>query len=80
MIDYDEAKEIVVSETFPNGKVQYSGDAGSFYIFKIVPENFPLNLKNPCIGNSFTAINKTDGKTWICYITDPRLKEVKKIE
>lgn len=80
MVKYEEAKSIVLQKTIPDGKVYYAGDAGSFYIFIIVPKDFPSEIKEPVFGSTFTAINKSDGKTWTCSVTDSRLKGVKKIE
>lgn len=79
MLSYEQAKAIAISNTIPNGKVYYSGDAGSFYIFIVVEQNFPTNIKGALFGSTFTAVNKDDEKVWTCHVTDPRLKDVKKI-
>lgn len=79
MITCKEAEKIAVANTLENGKVYYAGDAGDFYIFTIVPPDFPMEIKNPLIGSTFTAVDKKDGHVWVCHVTDPRLKNVKKI-
>lgn len=80
MIEYEEAKSIAISKTIPDGKVFYSADAGLFYIFIIVPRDFPFEAKGVMLGSTFIAVDKSDGKVWTCSVTDPRLKGVKKIE
>lgn len=80
MLAYAQAKAIAIKNTIPDGKVYYSGDAGDFYIFLIVEKNFPINIPGAMFGSTFTAVNKSDGKVWTVSITDPRLKDVKKIE
>lgn len=80
MIDYTEATRIALNTTIPDGKVYYAGDAGDFYIFKIVPKDFiVIGDKVPMLGSTFQAVNKDDGETWTCSVTDKRLKNVKKI-
>lgn len=80
MLTYEQAKEIAISKTIPDGKVYYSGDVGEFYIFTIVPKDFPMDIPNPMFGSTFTAVDKVDGRAWICPITNSRLKNVKKVE
>lgn len=79
MLTYEDAKVIAIANTIPDGKVYYAGDAGAFYIFTIVPADFPMDIENPMFGSTFTAVDKKDGRVWICSVTDPRLKNVKKI-
>lgn len=80
MITYDRAKAIAISNTIPDGKVYYSGDAGEFYIFIIVPKDFPMDIPNPMFGSTFTAVDKVDGRLWECPITNSRLKNIRKVE
>lgn len=79
MITYEKAKAIAIESTIPDGKVYCSGDAGDFYIFIIVPKDF-LDIPDVMFGPTYTAVDKKDGNVWTCYITDSRLKDVKKIE
>lgn len=79
MLTYEKAKLIALSNTIPDGKVYYAGDAGDFYIFKIVEKNVRTDVKGLTTGPTFTAVNKADGLVWTVYITDPRLKDVKKL-
>lgn len=79
MLTYDQAKKIAIDNTIPNGKVYYSGDAGSFYIFTIVDKDFPMNIKGAMFGSTFTAVNKEGGEVWTVSVTDERLKNVKAI-
>lgn len=79
MLTYEDAKAIAIGKTIPGGKVYYAGDAGTFYIFIIVSKDFPMDIPNPMFGSTFTAVDKKDGRLWTCHITDPRLKNVKKI-
>lgn len=79
MLTYEQAKSIAISNTIPDGKVYYAGDAGDFYIFTIVQKNFPMDIEGVMFGSTFLAVNKSDGKVWIVSITDPRLKNVKKL-
>lgn len=79
-LTYEQAKKIAFANTIPNGRVYYAGEAETFYIFIIVPDDLSTDLKNPMFGSTFTAVNKTNGKVWICHVTDPRLKGVVKIE
>lgn len=78
MLTYEQAKDVAIANTIPDGKVYYAGDAGSFYIFIIVDENFP-DIPGAMFGTTYTAVDKKDGRVWVCYVTDPRLKNVKKI-
>lgn len=80
MLTYEKAKSIAISNTIPDGKVYYSGDAGDFYIFTIVEKKVRTDVKGLITGSTFTAVNKSDGKVWTISITDPRLKNVKKLE
>lgn len=80
MVSYEQAKAVAIEHTISDGKVYYSGDAGTFYIFLIVPKDFPTNLKGAMFGSTFTAVNKDDGNVWICSVTDKRLENVEKIE
>lgn len=79
MVTYEQAKSIAISNTTSDGKVYYAGDAGDFYIFTIVPKDFPMDAPNPMFGSTFVAVDKKDGNIWTVFITDPRLKNVKKI-
>ena len=79
MLTYEQAKKIAISNTIPDGKVYSAGDAGNFYIFTIVPKDFPMDISNLMFGSTFTAVNKNDGKVWTVSITDPRLRNVKKL-
>lgn len=79
MTTYEKAKAIAIADTIPDGKVYCSGDAGDFYIFIIVPKNFPTDIPDAMFGVSYTAVDKKDGRVWVCHVTDPRLKNVKKI-
>ena len=79
MLTYEQAKKIAIANTIPDGKVYYAGDAGDFYIFTIVPKDFPMDIPNPMFGSTFAAVNKKDGKVWTVSITDPRLKNVRKL-
>lgn len=78
MLTYEQTKKIAIGNTNPSGKVYYSGDAGSFYIFTIVDKDIP-NIKGLMTGTTFIAVNKVDGKIFAIDITDPRLKNVKAI-
>lgn len=78
MITYNQAKAIAISNTIRDGKVYCSGDAGDFYVFIIVQKDFP-DIPDAIFGPTYTAVDKKDGRVWTCYITDPRLKNVKKI-
>lgn len=80
MLTYEQAKTIAIDNTISDGKVYYSGDAGNLYIFIIVEKSFPTDIKGAMLGSTFTAVNKSDGKVWTVSITDPRLKNVKKIQ
>lgn len=80
MITYEKAKSIAIANSIPDGKVYYAGDAGDFYIFTIVEKNFPTDIPGAMFGSTFLAVNKSDGKVLTVSITDPRLKNVKKIE
>lgn len=79
MLTYEDARAIAIGKTIPGGKVYSAGDAGTFYIFTIVPKDFPMNIPNPMFGSTFTAVDKKDGRVWVCSITDPRLKGMKKL-
>lgn len=79
MLTYNQAKDIAIENAIPDGKVYASGDAGSFYIFTVVPKD-TLMIKGLMTGSSFTAVNKNDGEVWDVSITDKRLKNLKKIE
>lgn len=79
MVGYEQAKNIAFSNTFPNGILYYAGDAGLFYIFIIVSESFPFDAEETLIGSTFTAVDKLDGKVWICHVTDRRIKHVKRL-
>lgn len=79
MLTYDNAKNIAIANTIPDGKVYYAGDAGDFYIFTIVPKDFDMSIPNPMFGSTFTAVNKSDRKVWTVSITDKRLNNVKKL-
>lgn len=79
MITYEKAKAIAIANTIPDGKIYSAGDAGTFYIFIVVPKDFPMDIPNPIFGSTFTAVDKKDGRVWVCSITDPRLKNVKKL-
>lgn len=79
MITYEKATAIALSNSIPDGKVYYAGDAGSFYIFTIIPKDFPTELKDPMFGSTFLAVDKDGGNVWECHVTDKRLKNVKKI-
>lgn len=79
MLTYEQAKATAIKNTIPDGVVYASGDAGDFYIFTIVPKGTPM-IKGLMTGTTFIAVNKSDGKVWTVHITDPRLKNVKKIE
>lgn len=80
MLTYDQAKSIAIANTIPTGKVYYAGDAGDFYIFIIVEEDFPMDIPNPMFGSTFTAVNKSDGHVWTVAITDLPYEGVKKLE
>lgn len=80
MITYEKARAIAIADTISDGKVYCSGDTGDFYIFIIAPKDFDMETPNPLIGSTYTAVDKSDGKVWTVSITDPRLKNVKKIE
>lgn len=79
MLTYDQAKKIAIGNTIPSGKVYYSGDAGSFYIFTIVDKKTP-NIKGLMTGTTFIAVDKISGKIFTVDVTDNRLKDVHKIE
>lgn len=79
MVSYEQAKSIAIANTISDGKVYYAGDAGDFYIFTIVPKDFPMEIKKPLFGSTFIAVDKKDGRVWTVSITDPRLKDVKAI-
>lgn len=79
MLTYEQCKTIAIANTIPDGKVYYAGDAGDFYIFIIVEKDFPMDINGAMFGSTFFAVDKKDGHTWTVSITDPRLKNVKKI-
>lgn len=79
MITYEQAKAIAISNTIPDGKVYCAGDAGSFYVFIIAPKDFDTDIPGQLIGSTYTAIDKKDGNVWLCHVTDPRLRNVRKI-
>lgn len=79
MLSYERAKQIVIGNTIPNGKVYYSADAGSFYIFTIVNKDTP-NIKGLMTGTTFIAIDKIDWNVFTIDITDKRIQNVKTIE
>lgn len=79
MLTYEQCKNIAITNTIPDGKVYYAGDVGDFYIFTIVPKDFPTDIKGAMFGSTFFAVDKKDGKTWTVHITDLRNKDVKKI-
>lgn len=79
MLAYEQAKNVAIANTINGGKVYYAGDAGNFYVFIIVKKNFPLDIKGPMFGSTFTAVDKSDGKVWTISVGDSRLKDVKPI-
>lgn len=78
MLTYEQTKKIAIGNTHPNGKVYYSGDAGSFYIFIIVDKDVP-DIKGLMTGTTYIAVNKVDGKIFTIDVTDSRLSNVMKI-
>lgn len=80
MLNYEQAKQIAITNTIPDGKVYYAGDAGDFYIFTIVPKDFPMEIKNPMFGSTFTAVDKTDGRVWTVHITELNPENIKKLK
>lgn len=79
MVTYEQAKAIAIANTIPDGKLYYAGDAGTFYIFRVVPKDFPMNLKGAMFGTSIPAVDKKDGRFWISYINDPNVANAKKL-
>lgn len=79
MVTYEQAKTAAISNTIPDGKVYCAGDAGDFYIFIIAPKDFDIDIPDPLIGSAYTAVDKDDGRVWSCHVTDPRLKNAKKV-
>lgn len=79
MLTYKEAKAIAIKNTVPDGKVYCSGDAGDFFYFIIVRKDFP-DVPGAVFGTTYTAVDKKDGRVWICDITEPRLRNAKIIE
>lgn len=79
VLTYDQAKTIAIKNTILDGKVYYSGDAGDFFYFIIVKKDFP-DIPRAVFGTTYTAVDKKDGRVWLCDITDPRLKNAKMIE
>lgn len=80
MVTYEQAKNLAIFNTIPDGKVYYAGDAGDFYIFTIVNKNINTDVKGLITGTSFMAIDKKDGRVWTVNINDKRLQNVKKIK
>lgn len=79
MLTYDQAKSIAIENAIPDGKVYCSGDAGDFFYFIIVRKDFP-DVSNAIFGRTYIAVDKKDGRVWLCDITEPRLKNAKIIE
>lgn len=79
MLTYEQSKAAAISNTIPDGKVYCVGDAGSFYVFIVVPKDFDTEISNPLIGSTYTAVDKKDGRVWSCHVTDPRLKNAKRV-
>lgn len=79
MLTYEQAKSVAISKTIPDGEVYCSGDAGDFYYFVIVKKQYQ-NIPDLMTGSTYTAVDKKDGRVWICPVTEPRLKGAKKIE
>lgn len=80
MLTYNQAEKIAIDNTVLDGKVYYSADAGSFYIFTIVEKNFPTDIPGAMFGTTFTAVDKSNGRVWVCSINDARIKNVTKIK
>lgn len=78
MVSYEEAKKIAIEKTVPGGYVYCSAEADDFYIFIIT--DVKINRPGLLTGMTYTAVDKDDGRVWTCYVTDPRLKNAKKIE
>lgn len=79
MLTYEQAKAIAIENTIPDGKVYCSGDVGDFFYFIIVRKDFP-DIPGAMFGTTYTAVDKKDGRVWLCDITEPRLKNAKIIE
>lgn len=80
MLSYNEALSAAIKSTIPDGKVYYAGDAGDFYIFNIVPKDFPVEIKGAMFGITFTAVDKTNGRIWDYKITDASPEDLAKIK
>lgn len=79
MLNYNKAKSIAIENVISDGKVYCSGDAGDFFYFIIVRKDFP-DIPDAIFGRTYTAVDKKDGRVWLCDITEPRLKNAKIIE
>lgn len=80
MLTYEQSKVIAIENTIPDGKVYCAGDAGDFYVFMIAPKDFDVNFPDQLIGSIYTAVDKKDGRVWDCHVTNPKLKNAKKIK
>lgn len=83
MISYEKAKSIAIASRVPDGKICCAGDAGIFYIFLVVPKDFPTDIDGAEFGITFTAVDKDDGHVFDYRITGPLpegVDRIKKIE
>lgn len=83
MLSYEKAKSIAIASRVPDGKIYCAGDAGTFYIFLVVPKDFPTDIDGAEFGITFTAVDKDDGHVFDYRITDPLpegVDRIKKIE
>lgn len=77
MITYREAEKIAIDGTIPGGYVYCSADAGEFYVFIVIDKK--ITVPGLLTGATYTAVDKKDGRLWTCSVTDPRLKNAKKL-